>query len=50
MPVLWIPHCVLKGKTNYKVTQDREDQQEVVVTKEYPDSVDLVKKARQVSL
>eukprot|EP00171_Calliarthron_tuberculosum_P020523 IDg20523t1 len=29
-----------KGKTNHKVTQDREDIQEVVVTKEYADSVD----------
>ncbi|PHS10826.1 MAG: IS5/IS1182 family transposase [Kordia sp.] len=29
-----------KGKTNYKVTQDREDEQEVEVTKEFSDSVD----------
>src|SRR5690554_2090982 len=28
-----------KGKTNYKVTQDREDEQEVTVNKEYPESV-----------
>ena len=29
-----------KGKTNYKVTRDREDAQEIEVTKDYPDSVD----------
>ena len=29
-----------KGKTNHKVTQDRIDQQEVEVTKEYAESVD----------
>ena len=29
-----------KGKTNYKVTQDREDEQEVEVTKEFAPSVD----------
>lgn len=29
-----------KGKTNYKVTQDREDEQEVEVTKEFAASVD----------
>ena len=29
-----------KGQTNYKVTQDREDEQEVDVKKEYPESVD----------
>jgi IS5 family transposase len=29
-----------KGKTNYKVTEDREDEQEVEVTKEFADSVD----------
>ncbi|MBT8244376.1 MAG: IS5 family transposase [Winogradskyella sp.] len=29
-----------KGKTNYKVTEDREDEQEVEVTKEFSDSVD----------
>lgn len=29
-----------KGKTNYKVTQDREDEQEVEVTKDFSDSVD----------
>lgn len=29
-----------KGKTNHKVTTDREDEQEVAVTKEYPSSVD----------
>lgn len=29
-----------KGKTNYKVTTDREDEQEIVVTKEYSSSVD----------
>jgi len=30
----------LKGKTNHKVTEDREGLQEVKVDKEYPDSVD----------
>lgn len=29
-----------KGKTNYKVTKDREDEQEVKVEKKYADSVD----------
>lgn len=29
-----------KGKTNHKVTEDREDEQEVEVTKDYADSVD----------
>ena len=29
-----------KGKTNYKVTEDREDEHEVEVTKEFSDSVD----------
>lgn len=29
-----------KGKTNYKVTRDREDAQEIEVTKDYADSVD----------
>ncbi len=29
-----------KGKTNHKVTQDRTDEQEVEVLKEYPESVD----------
>lgn len=29
-----------KGKTTYRVTEDREDTQEVKVVKEYPDSVD----------
>lgn len=29
-----------KGKTNYKVTQDREDEQEVEVAKAFADSVD----------
>lgn len=29
-----------KGKTNHEVTQDRKEEQEVVVTKEYPASVD----------
>lgn len=29
-----------KGKTNHKVTEDRKDEQEVKVTKEYADSVD----------
>jgi len=29
-----------KGKTNYKVTEDREDEVEVEVTKDYADSVD----------
>jgi IS5 family transposase len=29
-----------KVKTNYKVTQDREDEQELEVTKEFSDSVD----------
>jgi len=29
-----------KGKTNHKVTQDREDLQEVEVTKQYADNVD----------
>lgn len=29
-----------KGKTNYKVTEDREDEQEIEVTKEFADSVD----------
>lgn len=29
-----------KGKTNYKVTQDRADEQEVEVAKEFADSVD----------
>lgn len=29
-----------KGKTNFNVTKDREDQQEVRVEKDYPDSVD----------
>lgn len=29
-----------KGKTNYKVTEDRKDEQEVEVTKQYADSVD----------
>jgi len=29
-----------KGKTNYEVTNDREDKQEVSVEKQYPDSVD----------
>lgn len=29
-----------KGKTNYEITKDREDEQEVVVTKEFADSVD----------
>lgn len=29
-----------KGKTNYQVTQDREDEQEVKVEKKYADSVD----------
>jgi IS5 family transposase len=29
-----------KGKTNHKVTQDREDVQEIEVTKDYADSVD----------
>lgn len=29
-----------KGKTNFNVTKDREDQQEVKVEKDYPDSVD----------
>lgn len=29
-----------KGKTNHKVTEDRKDEQEVVVTKDYADSVD----------
>lgn len=29
-----------KGKTNHKVTQDREDEQEIEVNKEYSDSVD----------
>lgn len=29
-----------KGKTNYKVTQDREDTEEVTVEKQYADSVD----------
>lgn len=29
-----------KGKTNHKVTEDRKDEQEVVITKEYPASVD----------
>ena len=29
-----------KGKTNHKVTEDRKDQQEVEVVKDYPDSVD----------
>lgn len=30
-----------KGKTNYEVTKDREDIEEVTVTKDYADSVDL---------
>ncbi len=29
-----------KGKTKHKVTEDRKDEQEVKVEKEYPDSVD----------
>lgn len=29
-----------KGKTNHKVTEDRKDEQEVEVTKDYADSVD----------
>lgn len=29
-----------KGKTNHKVTEDRKDEQEVAVTKDYADSVD----------
>jgi IS5 family transposase len=29
-----------KGKTNYKVTEDRKEEQEVVVDKDYADSVD----------
>ena len=29
-----------KGKTTHKVTEDRKDQEEIVVTKEYADSVD----------
>ena len=29
-----------KGKTNYEVTKDREDEKEVEVDKKYPDSVD----------
>ncbi len=29
-----------KGKTNYKVTEDRKDEQEVEVVKDYPSSVD----------
>lgn len=29
-----------KGKTNYQVTQDREDEQEVKVEKKYADSID----------
>lgn len=29
-----------KGRTNHKVTQDQEDEQEVEVAKDYPDSVD----------
>lgn len=29
-----------KGKTNHKVTQDREDEQEVEITKYYADSAD----------
>ena len=29
-----------KGKTNYEVTKDREDEEEVEVDKKYPDSVD----------
>jgi len=29
-----------KGKTNHKVTKDREDFEEVVITKDYADSVD----------
>ena len=29
-----------KGKTNYKVTENRKDEQEVEVTKEFADSVD----------
>lgn len=29
-----------KGKTNYRVTKYREDEQEVRVEKQYPDSLD----------
>lgn len=29
-----------KGRTNHKVTEDRKDEQEVKVVKDYPDSVD----------
>ena len=29
-----------KGKTNHKVTEDRKDTQEVIIEKEYSESVD----------